>query len=51
MAGKQDLRDLVQRLLELIEKFRGSICFTKDELDDVINKLKKAVDELEKVVG
>jgi hypothetical protein len=51
MAGKQDVRDLVQRLLELIQRLVGSTCFTKEELDEVIDKLKKAVDELEKVVS
>ena len=51
MAGKQEVRDLVQRLLELIRRLRGSTCFTKEELDDVIKKLREAVDELEKVVG
>jgi len=51
MAGKQEVRDLVQRLLELIQRLRGSTCFTKEELEDVIKKLREAVDELEKVVG
>jgi hypothetical protein len=51
MAGKQDVRDLVQRLLELIQKFRGSTCFTREELDDVVKKLREAVNELEKVVA
>jgi len=51
MAGKQDVRDLVDRLLELIQRFRGSTCFTREELNEVIDKLRRAVDELEKVVG
>jgi DNA anti-recombination protein RmuC len=51
MAGKQDVKDLVQKLLDLIQKLVGSTCFTKEELDDVVNKLKQAVDELQKVVG
>jgi molybdate-binding protein len=51
MAGKQDVKDLVQRLLELIERLRGSACFSREELDDVVRKLREAVDELQKVVG
>ena len=51
MAGKQDVKGLVDRLLELIEKLVGSTCFTREELDDVIRKLQEAVDELQKVVG
>ena len=51
MAGKQDVRDLVQKLLELIQRLVGSTCFTKEELDDVVKKLQEAVDELQKVVG
>ena len=51
MAGKQEVKDLVQKLLELIQKLVGSTCFTREELDDIINKLKQAVDELQKVVG
>lgn len=51
MAGKQDVKDLVQKLLDLIQKLVGSTCFTKEELDDVVNKLQQAVDELQKVVG
>jgi hypothetical protein len=51
MAGKQEMRDLVQRLLELVERLRGSTCFTKDELKEIVDKLRRAVDELEKVVG
>jgi hypothetical protein len=51
MAGKQDVKGLVDRLLELIQRLVGSTCFTRDELDDVIRKLQEAVDELQKVVG
>jgi len=51
MAGKQDVRDLVSKLLELVQKLVGSTCFTQDELNDVISKLQNAVDELQKVVG
>ena len=51
MAGKQDVKSLVDQLLELISKLMGSTCFTKEELDDIISKLRQAVDELQKVVG
>jgi hypothetical protein len=51
MAGKQDVRSLVDQLLELIRKLMGSTCFTREELDEVVNKLRQAVDELQKVVG
>jgi uncharacterized membrane protein len=51
MAGKQDMKSLIERLLELVERLRGSTCFTRQELDEIINKLKEAVDELQKVVG
>ena len=51
MAGKQDVKDLVQKLLELIQKLVGSTCFTREELEEIISKLKQAVDELQKVVG
>jgi len=51
MAGKQDLKDLVQKLLDLIQKLMGSTCFTEDELNDIVSKLQQAVDELQKVVG
>jgi predicted house-cleaning noncanonical NTP pyrophosphatase (MazG superfamily) len=51
MDSKRDVEDLIQKLLELIRKLVGSTCFTKEELDDIINKLRQAVDELQKVVG
>ena len=51
MAGKQDVRDLVSKLIELVQKLAGSACFTKEELDEIIDRLRKAVDELQKVVG
>jgi len=51
MADKQDVRNLLDRLLELIQRFRGSTCFTREELNEVVDKLRRAVDELEKVVG
>jgi len=51
MADKQDVEDLVQKLLELIQKLVGSTCFTRDELDDIVNKLQEAVNELQKVVS
>ena len=51
MAGKQDVMGLVDRLLELIKRLVGSVCFSKEELDDVVKKLQEAVDELQKVVG
>ena len=49
--SKKDVKGLVDRLLELIEKLVGSACFTREELDDVVRKLREAVDELQKVVG
>jgi hypothetical protein len=49
--AKQDVKSLVDQLLELIRRLMGSTCFTREELDDVVNKLQKAVDELQKVVG
>jgi len=49
--AKQEVRGLVDQLLELIRKLVGSTCFTREELDDVVNKLQEAVDELQKVVG
>ena len=45
--SKQDVKGLVDRLLELIEKLVGSTCFTREELDDVVRKLREAVDELQ----
>ena len=51
MASKQDVNDLIQKLLELIRKLMGSTCFTREELEEVIKKLRQAVDELQKVVG
>ena len=51
MASKQDVKDLIQKLLELIQKLVGSTCFTREELDDIVKKLQEAVDELQKVVG
>jgi hypothetical protein len=51
MATKQDVRSLVERLLELIRRLRESTCFTKEELEDVVKKLREAVNELEKVVA
>jgi hypothetical protein len=51
MPSKQELKDLVQKLLELVQRLVGSTCFTQDELSEVISKLRKAVDELEKVIS
>ena len=51
MAGKQDLENLVQQLLDLIQKLTNSTCFTNDELNDIVNKLQQAVNELQTVVG
>jgi len=51
MASKQDVNDLIQKLLEFIRKLMGSTCFTREELEEVIKKLRQAVDELQKVVG
>jgi hypothetical protein len=51
MAGKQEVKSLIDQLLELIRKLAGSTCFTREELEEVISKLKQAVDELQKVVG
>jgi ribosome recycling factor len=51
MASKQDLENLVQQLLDLIQKLTGSACFTSDELNDLTSKLQEAIDELQKVVG
>jgi adenosylmethionine-8-amino-7-oxononanoate aminotransferase len=49
--AKQEVRGLIDKLLELIQKLVGSVCFTKEELDEIIGKLRQAVDELQKVVG
>ena len=49
--AKQEVRSLIDQLLELIRKLMGSTCFTREELDDVVKKLREAVDELQKVVG
>jgi uncharacterized membrane protein len=49
--AKQDVKSLIDQLLELIRRLAGSTCFTREELDDIINKLRQAVDELQKVVG
>jgi len=51
MASKQDLENLVQQLLDLIQKLLNSTCFTNDELNDIVNKLQQAVNELQEVVG
>jgi len=51
VSGKQDVRDLVQKLLELIGRLRGSTCFTREEIEDVTKKLQEAVDELQKVIS
>jgi len=51
MAGKQDVKSLVDRLLELIQRLVGSTCFTKEELEEITKKIREAVDELQKVVG
>jgi adenosylmethionine-8-amino-7-oxononanoate aminotransferase len=51
MAGKQDVKDLIDRLLELIQKLMGSTCFTREELDDIVKKLQEVIDELQKIVG
>ena len=49
--AKQEVRSLIDQLLELIRRLVGSTCFTREELDEIINKLRQAVDELQKVVG
>jgi len=51
MAGKQEVRSLIDQLLELIRRLVGSTCFTREELEEIIEKLRQAVDELQKVVG
>jgi hypothetical protein len=51
MAGKQDVKNLIDKLLELIQKLVGSTCFERSEIDEIISKLRKAVDELEKITG
>jgi len=51
MASKQEVRSLIDQLLELIRRLVGSTCFTREELEEIIGKLQEAVDELQKVVG
>jgi len=51
MASKQDVNDFIQKLLELIRRLVSGTCFTREELEEIINKLRQAVDELQKVVG
>jgi len=51
MVGKQDVKDLLDRLVEFIGRLRGSTCFSKDEMDEVVKKLREAADELQRIVG
>jgi len=51
MAGKQDVRSLIDQLLELIRRLVGSTCFTREELEEIIEKLRQAVDELQKITS
>ncbi len=51
MSNKQEVKDLLDRLVEFIGRLRGATCFTKDEMDEIVNKLRGAVDELQRIVG
>jgi len=51
MVGKQDVKDLLDRLVEFVGRLRGSTCFSKDEMDEVVKKLREAADELQRIVG
>ena len=51
MAGKQEVKDLIQKLMELIQKLVGSTCFTREELEEIIGKLRQAVDELQRITS
>jgi len=45
------MRELIERIIELIDKIKGRKCFTEDELREMEEKLKYIVDELEKLVS
>jgi len=51
MASKQEVGSLIDQLLKLIRKLMGSTCFTKEELEEIIGKLRQAVDELQRITS
>ena len=51
MAGKQEVRSLINQLLELIRRLVSSTCFTREELEEIIGKLRQAVDELQRITS
>ena len=45
------MRELIEKIIELIDKIKGRKCFTEEELREMEEKLKYIVDELEKLVA
>lgn len=45
------MRELIEKIVELIDKIKGRKCFTEEELREMEEKLKYIVDELEKLVA
>jgi len=45
------MRELIEKIIELIDKIKGRKCFTEEELREMEEKLKYIVDELEKLVS
>jgi len=45
------MKDLLDKLLEIIDKLKGRKCFTEEEVRDMERKLREAIDELSKLLG
>jgi len=45
------MRELIERIIELIDKIKGRKCFTEEEVKEMEEKLKYIIDELEKLVA
>ena len=45
------MREIIEKIVELIDKIKGRKCFTEEELREMEEKLKYIVDELEKLVA
>jgi len=45
------MRELIERIIELITRLKGRRCFTEEEVKEMEEKLKYIIDELEKLVA